>query len=81
MTERAALRQKLRIKPADLEAVNDVLLSPDDRLLGSLLDLVEKHGGVDAINRRAEEAGNLETRLTRLQDEGSPFLAGIEWLR
>lgn len=80
MTERAALREKLRIKPADLEAVSDVLSSPDNRLAGGLLDLVEKYGGVDAINRQADEAGRLETRIARLQDEGSPFLPGVEWL-
>ena len=80
MTERAALREKLRIKPADLEAVSDGLSSPDNRLVGDLLDLVEKYGGVDAINRQADEAGQLETRIARLQGEGSPFLPGIEWL-
>src|SRR5665647_2373582 len=80
MTERAALREKLRIKPADLEAVSAALSSPDNRLVGGLLDLVEKYGGVDAINRQADEAGRLETRIARLQDEGSPFLPGIEWL-
>ena len=35
---------------------------------------------MDAINRKADEAGRLETRLARLEDEGSPFLAGLEWL-
>ena len=80
MTEHAALREKLRIKPADLEAVSDGLSSPDNRLVGGLLDLVEKYGGVDAINRQADEASRLETRIARLQDEGSPFLPGIEWL-
>jgi len=80
MTERAALREMPRIKPADLEALSDVLSSPDNRLVDGLLDLVEKYGGEDAINRRADEAGQLETRLAHLQDEGSPFLAGIEWL-
>src|SRR5665647_2490684 len=80
MSERAALREKLRIKPDDLEAVSGVLSSPDNRLVGGLLDLVEKYGGVDAINRQADEAGRLETRIARLQDEGSPFLPGIAWL-
>jgi hypothetical protein len=80
MTTQGAMRDKLRIKPADLEAVNDVLASPDNRLVSGLLELVEKYGGVDEINRKADEAGRLETRLARLQDEGSPFLAGLEWL-
>ena len=37
-----------------------------------LLDLVDQFGGVDAINRAADEAGDLENRLARLEAEGSP---------
>jgi len=80
MTTRDAMRDQLRIKPADLEVVNAVLTGEDNALVGGLLDLVEKYGGVDEINRKADEAGRFETRLARLQDEGSPFLEGLQWL-
>ena len=80
MTTREAMRAQLRLDPAALEAVSAVLTSPDNPLVAGLLDLVESYGGVEAINRRADEAGRLETRLARLQDEGSPFLEGLEWL-
>ena len=80
MTTRDAMRDRLRIKPADLDVVNAVLTGEDNALVGGLLDLVEKYGGVDEINRKADEAGVLETRLARLQDEGSPFLEGLQWL-
>ena len=80
MTTRDAMRAQLRIKPADVEAVNAVLTGPDDPLVDGLLELVEKYGGVAEINRKAEEAGLLETRLARLQDEASPFLSGLHWL-
>ena len=80
MIIRDAMREKLRIKPADLEAVNAVLAGPENVLVDGLLELVERYGGVAEINRRADEAGRLETRLARLQDEGSPFLDGLQWL-
>ncbi len=80
MTTRDAMRNQLRIKPADLEAVNAVLAGPDNTLVDGLLELIEKYGGVAEINRKAHEAGLLETRLARLQDEASPFLAGLQWL-
>jgi hypothetical protein len=80
MTTRDAMRDQLRLRPADVEAVNAVLTGADNPLVDGLLDLVEKYGGVEEINRKAEEAGRLETRLARLQDEGSPFLGGLEWL-
>ena len=77
MTTRDAMRAQLRIKPADVEAVNAVLAGEENALVGGLLDLVEKYGGVAEINRKADVAGQLETRLARLQDEGSPFLAPL----
>jgi len=80
MTTRDAMRDQLRIRPADLEVVNAVLASEDNALVDGLLDLIEKYGGVDAINRKADEAGRLETRLARLRDEGSPFFEGLKWL-
>ena len=80
MSDRDALRAKLRLRPADLEAVSEVLASPDNQLVNGLLELVEKYGGVAEINRRADAAGRLEARLARLRDEGSPFLADLEWL-
>jgi hypothetical protein len=77
---RTAMRDQLRIRPADVEAVSDYLAGPGNRLVEGLLDLIDKYGGVEAINRTADEAGRLEIRLARLAGEGSPFLAGLDWL-
>jgi hypothetical protein len=74
------LRARLRIDPADVQAVNDVLESEQNGLVNALLDLIHEHGGVDAINLRADEAGRLESRLARLSAEDSPYLADLEWL-
>ena len=80
MDTRDAMRDRLRIRAADVAAVSDVLSAPGNRLVEGLLDLVEGYGGVEAINRRAAEAGRLETRLARLREDHSPFLADLEWL-
>ena len=80
MSDRDDMRGRLRIEPADVEAVNAFLASPDNPFVDSLLDVVDKHGGVEQINRAADEAGKLENRLARLRDERSPYLAGVEWL-
>ena len=60
MTTMDGMREQLRIREADLEVVNALLTSPDNPLIDGLLDLVEKYGGVDEINRKADEAGRLE---------------------
>jgi hypothetical protein len=74
------MRARLRIQPADVEAVNAFLASPDNPFVDSLLDVVDKYGGVDQINGAADEAGKLDNRLERLREEHSPYLAGVEWL-
>jgi len=74
------LRARLGVSPADLEVVNDFLTSPDNPLVGAVLEVVDRYGGVDEVNRKAEEAGCLENRLARLRAEDSPYLADLEWL-
>jgi len=80
MTDRETMRKRLRIRPEDIAAAGDFLASPDNRLMDGLFDLIDKYGGVDAINRDAAEAGRLEARLARLREERSPFLGGLDWL-
>jgi len=80
MSTRAEMRERLLIQAADVAAVNAFLASPDNPFVNSLIDVVEKYGGVEQINRAADEAGRLETRLERLREEHSPYLADVEWL-
>jgi hypothetical protein len=74
------LRDRLRIAPARLDEVNALLLDPDSRVIKDFLAVVEKYGGVEEINRQAEEARKLPNLLARLKGTGSPYLADVEWL-
>ena len=80
MTDRDDMRERLLIQAGDIAAVNAFLASPDNPFVNALLEVVDKYGGVEQINRAADQAGRLETRLERLRDEGSPYLADVEWL-
>ncbi len=80
MTGRSVLRRRLALAPADVAAVNAALTADDNPLVDALLDLVDRYGGVAAINRAAAENGRLETRLERLRAEGSPYLDDLAWL-
>jgi len=80
MNRREAMRDQLRLRPEDVAVVSDFLAGPDNPVTGGLFDLIEKYGGVDEINRKADEAGRLETRLERLREERSPFLSDLDWL-
>jgi len=75
-----ALRKKFRISEERLKEINDFLLAKDNPLTNRLLEVIEKYGGVDEINRKAKEAGKLENLMKRLEKKKSPFLKDLEWL-
>jgi len=74
------LRQKLKISNQRLDEINSFLTDPDNPLINRLLALVEKFGGPEEINRKAEEARNLDNLLGRLTSKQSPYVADLEWL-
>ncbi|NMC70605.1 MAG: hypothetical protein GYA57_11140 [Myxococcales bacterium] len=74
------LRKKLRISADRLKVLNDYLVAPDNPLVGKLVELVERYGGVEAINKRAAANRKLPNLLRRLEDEKSPYLGDIRWL-
>ena len=76
----ADLRERLRISEERLKEVNDFILDPNNELINRLLEIVEKYGGPEEINRKANEARRLENLLDRLKEENSPYLSDLEWL-
>lgn len=74
------VKEKLKIKEANLKEINDFLLRKDNPLVNGLLEIVEKHGGVDEINRKANESRKLENLMARLEKKHSPFVKDLEWL-
>ncbi len=74
------LKKMLKIKTKDLDIVNQLITGPDNKQVGELCDLIEKFGGAEAINRKAEQARNPETLMQRLKDINSPYVADLEWL-
>ncbi len=74
------LREKLRISEESLEAVNRYIVDPDNDLVNRLLEIIERYGGPEEINRQATEARKLENLLARLRATGSPYMADLEWL-
>jgi hypothetical protein len=73
------LRERLKISDDDLREINDFLLRKDNPLVNGLLEIVEKHGGVDEINRRARESRKLEKLMDRLGKRKSPYAKDLEW--
>ncbi|MFW9810676.1 MAG: hypothetical protein ACFFE6_14975, partial [Candidatus Thorarchaeota archaeon] len=76
-----AERNKLKIDQARLVEINDFLLRDDNPLVGGLLEVIEKYGGVEEINRQAIEATKLENLLAILDSKNSPYVKDLQWLQ
>ena len=76
----ADIRERLTIKESSLKPINDFLLKRNNPLVDGLLEVVEKHGGVDEINRKAEASRKLDSLMARLRKKDSPFVKDLEWL-
>jgi hypothetical protein len=74
-------KNKLRIDKARLDEINDFLIRDDNPLVNGLLKVIENHGGVDEINKKAEEAAKLDNLLALLESKDSPYVKDLHWLQ
>ncbi len=74
------IRKKLKIPDTALKVINDFLLDDKNPLVNDLLTIVDKYGGVEEINKKAEEASKLETLLAQLEKKNSDYVKNLEWL-
>ncbi|MBN1356590.1 hypothetical protein JXA40_10055 [bacterium] len=71
----------MTIPASRLEIINRYIQDPDNTLVNRFLEVIEKYGGVDEIERKAATASALNSQLKRLREMNSPFLKDIEWLQ
>jgi hypothetical protein len=74
------LRERLRISPDRLDAVNAVLLDPDMEVIDRFLDLVAKYGTPEEINQKAARARQLPRLLERVEEVRPDYREDLEWL-
>jgi len=74
------LRENLRITTARLDEINEFLSDPNNELINQLIEIVERYGGVQEINRKAAEARKLEYLMDQLKSQNSPYVRDLEWL-
>ena len=74
------IRQMLRIDPSRLEALNSILLNPDMTVINDFLKVVNKYGTPEEINRKAEQAGQLDNLLKKVGQTRPEYLEDLKWL-
>ncbi len=73
-------RKNLMIDAKRLKDINDFLMLEDNPLIEGLLSVIDKHGGVDEINRKASDARRLDNLLAKLEAKQSSFVQDLRWL-
>ena len=76
-----ALRKNLKISKEALDSINKFLLDESNPLINDLLEIIDKYGGISEINKKAEEAKNLDNILNKLQKKNPSYLKNIEWIK
>jgi hypothetical protein len=74
------LRDRLKISSERLDEINTFLTDPNNELINQLLEVVNRYGSPEEINRKAQEAGNFENLSERLRQIDSPYVKDIDWL-
>lgn len=74
-------KEKLKIDVNRLHEINEFLLKDDNPLISGLIEVIEKHGGVDEINRRANQARKLENLFAKLEQKESTYVKDLNWLQ
>ncbi|MBT8373610.1 MAG: hypothetical protein KJN80_01720, partial [Deltaproteobacteria bacterium] len=74
------LREMLKISTSRLDMINQFLSDPGNEAVNAIMELVDKYGGPDEINRKAAEAQKPETLLNQLKEMNSPYVNDLKWL-
>lgn len=75
------LRNRLKISATRLDEINAFLTDPNNEIINKFLDVVERYGGPEEINRKAAEARNLDNLMARLKEIDSPYIEDLNWLQ
>lgn len=77
----ADMRKLLQIPTSRLDDINAILLDPNSRVINDFLEVVDKYGTPDEINRKAAEAGSLPALLERVESTKPEYLENLNWLK
>jgi len=75
------LRDRLKINPDRLDAINNILLNPDMEVINDFLAVVEKYGTPEEINAKADQARKLDNLLAIVEKTKPEYLEDLKWLQ
>jgi len=74
------IREKLSISKENLESVQNFFLDENNPFINDLLQIVDKYGGVEDINKKFHESRKLENIYKKLEKVQPSYIDDLEWL-
>ena len=74
------IREKLVISKENLEPIQKFFLDENNPFINDLLDVIDKYGGVDEINKKFAESRQLENLYMKLEKTQPSYIDDLEWL-
>jgi hypothetical protein len=74
------LRELLEIPITCIDEINALLLNPNNQAVNAFLEVIEKYGTPEEINRKAAEARQLPSLMTRLKKVKPSYVEDMKWL-
>ena len=74
------LRKMLAIPANRLDALNAVLLDPEERVINDFLAVVAKYGTPEEINRKHRESRKLKNLLDKVKAKNQEYIKDLDWL-
>src|SRR3990172_2594101 len=71
----------LQIPYQRIDEINATLLDPDSRVVNDFLQVVEKYGSPDEINKKAAQARQLPALMERVREIKPEYLKDLNWLQ
>jgi hypothetical protein len=75
-----SFRDLLEIPASCVDEINALLLDPNNQAVNAFLEVVEKYGTPEEINRKAAEARQLSNLMARLEEVAPAYVQDLKWL-
>jgi len=74
------IQSLLKIDSNRLDAINEVLLDPNSRVMKDFLGVVAKYGTPEEINRKHRESRKLENLFKQVEAKAPEYIKDLNWL-
>jgi hypothetical protein len=75
-----ALRDLLKIPYERIDDINNIFVDPDTRVVTDFLEVVQKYGTPEEINRKARKARQLPVLLEQVKEKTPEYHTDLKWL-